>query len=125
MADANPSLSRFIPSTPSAITDEEVAALTSEYTAAYPNFHRDVTLQLQSGDPYATLDGLQALRVASETVARETPLEIGIGDGKCATVLVVALAFFVVLGVAVVRDIPDEGITNEAFAAELASSFAH
>lgn len=124
MADAHPSLTRFIPPTDIALTREEVDELTDEYTSADARFHEDVTQRLQSGDPYVTLQGLASLRAASEAVAKVSGAPANVGEGKCATVLAVALAFWIVLAIAVVRELPEEGITNEAFAAELATAFS-
>ncbi|ROS47022.1 hypothetical protein [Curtobacterium sp. PhB78] len=125
LASMQADLAGFVPAGTPSLTSDELTELTEEYRAADANFHADVTEAVQSGDPFRTLDGLRALQRISKKIAAEHGVQTGTGSGKCATVLVVALAFWVVLAVVPLSvDAPQDDMTNEKLAADLAAAFA-
>jgi SdpC family antimicrobial peptide len=118
----HPELAKYVPNNGDKISAADLRTMLAEYEAAYPAFHERITEQIRSGDPYKTLDALNAFRDATATIAAD-PTTITTGDGKCALLVAVAVAATLWLGVLVwVAVDGGNGLTNEQFAAEIAHS---
>lgn len=129
LAEQVPQLQQYVPSTESELTPAQLDKLLALFTKADPQFHRNVTVPLQSGDPYKTLAAVKAVEKDTSAVSRANTVRTGgTYTGDCATVLAVALAFYVVLGVvlwvpAAVTPKSSDPLTDEAFAAKIAAGF--
>ncbi|MDR6169138.1 hypothetical protein QE359_000167 [Curtobacterium sp. SORGH_AS776] len=118
----HPELAKYVPSGEQKLTAAQITAVTAEYQNAYSQFHDNITVPLQSGDPYRVLDALHAFQTATERIATSQPAAIT-GDGKCALLIAVAVAATLWLGVLVwVAGRSGSAVTEEQFAAELAAA---
>jgi len=118
----HPELAKYVPSGEQKLTAAQISAVTVEYQNAYPRFHDNITVPLQSGDPYRVLDALHAFETATERIATSESATIT-GDGKCALLVAVAVAATLWLGVLVwVAGRSGSALTEEQFAAELAAA---
>lgn len=119
----HPGLAQYVPVGQQELTPAQVVAVVDAYREAYPRFHEDVTVPLQSGDPYRVLDALHAFEEATSRIADTEPIAAA-GDGRCLVVL--AAGVLVWLGVSVytyfwgTKSSADDA--GAAFAAELAHS---
>ncbi len=64
---------QYVPSGEQKLTAAQISDVTAEYQNAYPQFHNDITVPLQSGDPYQVLDALHAFETATERIATSEP----------------------------------------------------
>lgn len=118
----HPELAKYVPSGDQQLTTAQISAVTQGYQNAYPQFHDNVTVPIQSGDPYRVLDALHAFESATARIATSDSATIT-GDGKCALLLAVAVAATLWLGVLVwVAGRSGSTLTEEQFAAELAAA---
>jgi len=118
----HPELAKYVPSGEQKLTVAQISAVTAEYQNAYPQFHENITVPLQSGDPYRVLDALHAFETATERIATSESATIT-GDGKCALLVAVAVAATLWLGVLVwVAGRSGSALTEEQFAAELTAA---
>jgi SdpC family antimicrobial peptide len=118
----HPELAKYVPSGEQKLTAAQISAVTEEYQNAYPQFHDNITVPLQSGDPYRVLDALHAFETATESIAASDSATIT-GDGNCALLIAVAVAATLWLGVLVwVAGRSGSTLTEEQFAAELAAA---
>jgi SdpC family antimicrobial peptide len=120
----HPELAKYVPNNGDKISAADLRTMLAEYEAAYPAFHERITEQIRSGDPYKTLDALNAFRDATATIAAD-PTTITTGDGKC----VVVLAVGVLVWAAVATKVWYAGATatsdgSEQFAASIAEAMA-
>lgn len=125
MAEAFPDLATLVPRTSVRLESQERHDLLEAYLKAEPRFNELVTRPLQSGDPYETLDGLNALQKVTSIIAKDRQASPDVvGDGKCATLVAVALWLAVALAVVLwvparVADQTGAPLTTERFAADL------
>ena len=118
----HPELRAYVPDD-QGLSSEQVRALTREYIAADPAFHRKVTVPLQSGDPYRTLDALKAFQTMTASISTDSTTSSN--DGKCALLVAVAVAAALWLGVFVwIARSGDSGLSDEQFAAAVATSMS-
>ncbi|MDR6169139.1 hypothetical protein [Curtobacterium sp. SORGH_AS_0776] len=96
----HPELATYVPSAEQKLTAAQISAVTAEYKNAYPQFHDNITIPLQSGDPYRVLDALHAFETATERIATSQPAAIT-GDGKCLVVLAVGVLVWAAVSVSV------------------------
>jgi SdpC family antimicrobial peptide len=117
----HPELAGYLPSGEQHLTDAQLSAVVDEYRAADPRFHEDVTVPLQSGDPYLVLDALRAFEKVTHRIAG-THAQITTGDGKCLVVLAVGVLVWAAVSVSVKFWGPNSAThdAGAAFAAELA-----
>jgi hypothetical protein len=117
----HPELAKYVPSGEQHLSAAQISAVLGEYRKAYPRFHEEVTVPLQSGDPYRVLDALHAFEAATERIADSGSITAA-GDGKCVVVLAVGVLVWAAVSVSVKFWGPNsaEHDAGAAFAAELA-----
>jgi hypothetical protein len=96
----HPELAKYVPSGEQKLTAAQISSVTEEYQNAYPQFHDNITVPLQSGDPYRVLDALHAFETATERIATSEPATIT-GDGKCLVVVAVGVLVWAAVSVSV------------------------
>lgn len=96
----HPELAKYVPSGEQQLTATQISSVTEEYQNAYPQFHDNITVPLQSGDPYRVLDALHAFETATERIAPSDSATIT-GDGKCLVVLAVGVLVWAAVSVSV------------------------
>ncbi|MCS0475986.1 hypothetical protein, partial [Curtobacterium flaccumfaciens] len=96
----HPELAKYVPSGEQKLTAAQISAVTEEYQNAYPQFRDNITVPLQSGDPYRVLDALHAFETATERIATSEPATIT-GDGKCLVVVAVGVLVWAAVSVSV------------------------
>ncbi|MBO9048193.1 hypothetical protein JG550_002982 [Curtobacterium flaccumfaciens pv. flaccumfaciens] len=96
----HPELAKYVPSGEQKLTAAQISAVTAEYQNAYPQFHDNITVPLQSGDPYRVLDALHAFETTTERIATSEPATIT-GDGKCLVVVAVGVLVWAAVSVSV------------------------
>lgn len=112
-------LAQYVPSGEQQLTAAQIFDVTQEYQNAYPQFHENITVPLQSGDPYQVLDALHAFETATERIATT---DTATGDGKCIVVLAVGVLVWAAVSVKVKLWGPSSADRDSgaAFASELA-----
>ncbi|WIE78420.1 hypothetical protein [Curtobacterium sp. MCSS17_016] len=115
----HPELVKYVPSGEQKLTAAQISAVTTEYQNAYPQFHDNITVPLQSGDPYRVLDALHAFETATNLIATSDSATIT-GDGKCLVVVAVGVLVWAAVSVKV-KLWPKSGNrdSSAAFASEL------
>lgn len=89
---SKPELAGLVPMSPQSASREELDSGLADLQRLIPDFSRDVTRPIQSGDPYRTEEALAVYSRAIDSLATERgSTEIGTGDGRCAVVLVGAV----------------------------------
>ena len=96
----HPELAKYVPGDEQQLTPAQLSATTKDYQNAYPQFHDDVTVPLQSGDPYQVLDALHSFETATERIAASDSAAVT-GDGKCVVVLAVGVLVWAAVSVKV------------------------
>jgi hypothetical protein len=96
----HPELAKYVPSGEQQLTAAQISAVTAEYENAYPQFHDNITVPLQSGDPYQVLDALHAFEAATQRIATSDSTTLT-GDGKCLVVLAVGVLVWAAVSVKV------------------------
>ncbi|PYY47501.1 hypothetical protein [Curtobacterium sp. MCBD17_023] len=117
----HPELAKYVPAGEQHLTAAQISTVVGEYRKAYPQFHDEVTVPLQSGDPYRVLDALHAFETATDRIA-DSGSVTATGDGKCVVVLAVGVLVWAAVSVSVKFWGPNsaEHDAGAAFAAELA-----
>jgi hypothetical protein len=115
----HPELAKYVPSGEQQLTAAQISDVTQEYQNAYPQFHDDITVPLQSGDPYQVLDALHAFETATDRIATA---DTATADGKCVVVLAVGVLVWAAVSVKVKLWGPNSADRDSgaAFASELA-----
>ncbi|MGX1695283.1 hypothetical protein ACWIBQ_07890 [Microbacterium keratanolyticum] len=130
LAEELPELSIYVPEAAEPLTARQLERVVDVFLSTEPNFHELVTVPFQSGDPFQTLGAIDALQSIAEQIGGvNARIQDGGATGQCATVLVIAMAIVVVLGLFLwspaTSSVGDgTTITDESFAAGLATAFA-
>jgi len=72
IADAYPELARkLVPAPADGISDDDIDAVVAALLDIEPNFNGEITVQLQSGDPYEVQEAIQKFRAIVGTLAEQ------------------------------------------------------